>query len=68
MLHILLGLTNFLMSNFFYWIDERAEPKLPDELNAPYVAITADITFDDETIEVNKCEWVVLNLLKLVNF
>ena len=41
------------MSSFFDWIDERAEPMLPDELSARNIAIIEDIVVEDENIELD---------------
>ena len=41
------------MSSFFDWIDERADPMLPDELSARNIAIIADIVVEDDTIELD---------------
>ena len=38
---------------FFYWVEERVDPLLPEELAARNIAILADISVDNKEVEAN---------------
>jgi hypothetical protein len=55
-LHELLGLGNNLMSNFWGYVEEGAEPLEPDEIEARNMTILAEIKYEDDKLEVEECE------------
>ncbi len=55
-LHELLGLGNDLMSNFWSYVEEGAEPLEPDEVEARNMTLLAEIEYEDDKLEVEECE------------
>jgi hypothetical protein len=55
-LHELLGLGNDLMSSFWAYVEEGAEPLEPDEIEARNMTLLAEIEFEDAKLEVEECE------------
>ena len=54
-LHIVLGLGNDLVSNFFEWVDERIEIMTEEECNARYMCLLAEIALDNSKREKDDC-------------
>jgi hypothetical protein len=56
-LHEFLSLINKLMSNFWGYVEEAAEPLRPDEIEAQNMTLLAEIEYeDDNKLEVEECE------------
>jgi hypothetical protein len=56
-LHEFLSLINKLMSNFWGYVEEAAEPLKPDEIEAQNMTLLAEIEYeDDNKLEVEECE------------
>jgi hypothetical protein len=55
-LHELLGLGNDLMSNFWKYIEEGAEPLEPDEIEARNMSLLAEIQWENAKLEVEECK------------
>jgi hypothetical protein len=55
-LHELLGLGNDLMSSFWGYVEEGAEPLEPDEIEARNMTLLAEIEYEDAKLEVEECE------------
>jgi hypothetical protein len=56
-LHEMLGLGSCLMSNFWGYVEEGAEPLEPDESEARNMTLLAEIEYeDDKLVEVEECE------------
>ncbi len=54
-LHELLGLGNDLMSNFWKYVEEGAEPLEPDKIEARNMSLLAEIQLEDAELEVDEC-------------
>jgi hypothetical protein len=56
-LHEFLSLGTDLMSNFWGYVEEAAEPLKPDEIEAQNMTLLAEIEYeDDNKLEVEECE------------
>jgi hypothetical protein len=55
-LHELLGLGNDLMSNFWKYVEEGAEPLEPDEIEARNMSLLAEIQLENSKLEVDECK------------
>jgi len=55
-LHELLGLGNDLMSNFWKYVEEGAEPLEPDEIEARNMSLLAEIQLENAKLEVDECK------------
>jgi hypothetical protein len=47
-LHLLIGLGNDILDNFWEWVDERVEKLTPEEIEARNMSMLAEITLDNE--------------------
>jgi hypothetical protein len=55
-LHELLGLGNDLMSSFWSYVEEGAEPLETDEVEAQTMTLLAQIEYEDAKLKVEECE------------